>query len=186
MRRFELGRVILLLSLAGACRNVADSKSQGGHLDAGWIGADTGQISAPAVAEWCDEQRLLQIRAIRGDTGLALAVYPGPVLSPDTYRVRLAVGADSVVPSARVALRWLGPTAINGFQGDSGVVVLERTDSGQLSGSVKARARSVSNSQRVTVTGEFRDLDVFSESRGCNAPSDTVEQELGADADEVD
>jgi hypothetical protein len=178
----------LLLSLSLACDR-SDSATPGGRLEARWTGSDTGQISALAAAEWCDGQRRLEIRAIGGDTGVALAIYPNVVLSPDTYPVAEPAGRDSVVPSARVGLRWFGATAIKGFQGDSGIVVLERTDSGQLSGNVGARARSVSNNDRVTVTGEFRNLTVVDQVRGCiPEPSpDSMEQVIGSgDTDDVD
>lgn len=186
MRSSRLG-LALLLALAGACRAPAGVKTQAGHLEASWSGADTGKISAPATAEWCEPQRLLEIRAIRGDTGVALAIYPGVVLSADTYRVVAPKGADSVVPSARVALRWFGATAINGFQGDSGTVVVERTDSGELSGTMAARASSVSNSQRVMVTGKFRNLNVVDQLRGCvpDSASDAPDTQ-SADTDDVD
>ena len=130
-------------------------------------------------------QRRLEIRTIRGDTGLALAVFPEVVLSPDTYRVVAAGSKDSTPPSARVALRWFAATAINGFQGDSGTVVLERTDSGHLTGKLGARVSSVSNSDRVTVTGEFENLRVIPQSRGCIADS-AVESSGSAEADHVD
>ncbi|HEU5303716.1 MAG TPA: hypothetical protein VFU40_03645, partial [Gemmatimonadales bacterium] len=160
----------LLLALAlSACRVVEGS---GGHLEVSWVGTDTGRISGSALAEWCEEQRRLEIRAIAGDTGVALAVFPDVVLSPDSYRVVTPVGKDTAAPSARVALRWFGKTAIKGFRGDSGAVVLESTDSGQLSGHLATRASSVSNSDRVTLTGEFENLTVVPQSRGCASDSE--------------
>jgi hypothetical protein len=157
----------ILLLWAGACHCSADSGIDLGHLEADWTGADTGKISAPATAEWCEGQRLLEIRAIRGDTGFALVLYPPVILSPDTYPVRAPAGSDSAVPSARVALRWFGATTVSGFQGDSGAVVLERADSGELSGTVVARAISVVNNSRIAVTGAFQDLTVVDAKRGC-------------------
>jgi hypothetical protein len=149
--------------------------SEQGHLEARWIGSDTGRVGGSALGEWCDEQRRLEIRLVKGDTGLALALYPEVVLSPDSYRVAMAGSRDTAPPSARLALRWLGPTAIHGLQGDSGTVVLERTDSGQLTGSVVARASSVSNSDRVRLSGEFQNLPVVPQTRGCTAqPADSV------------
>ena len=162
-------RAVLLVGMAVACR--ASAAPREGHLEARWIGADTGQFSSFAAAEWCDDQRRLEIRAIRGDTGIALAVFPEVVLSPDSYRVVAAGAKDSAPPTARVALRWFGPTAISGFQGDSGMVVLEQTDSGQLKGHLVARVSSVSNSDRVTVSGEFENLAVLPQTRGCIADS---------------
>jgi len=179
--------VFLSLSSLAACRDVV-SDTQRGRLEARWTGADTAGISAPAVAEWCDELRLLQISAVSGDTGVALAIYPGVVLSPDTYQVVMPAQADSAKPSARVALRWFGKTEISGFQGDSGSVILERTDSGELSGKVSARASSVSNNQRVRITGTFHQLDMFSESRACQreTASDTPAMEAGIDPEDID
>jgi hypothetical protein len=185
--RFDLAFALLLL-LSPACDG-SESKAPGGRLEARWAGSDTGRISAPAAAEWCDGQRRLEIRAIAGDTGVALAIYPNVILSPDTYPVAGPARRDSMVPSARVGLRWFGATAIKGFQGDSGAVVLEHTDSGQLSGNVGVRARSVSNNDRVTVTGEFRNLTVVDQVRGCipESSSDSMEQVIeSGDIDDVD
>ena len=181
MSRLEC-RVLLAVALA-SCR--ASGSSREGQLQASWTGADTGQVSGLAVAEWCDEQRRLEIRTIKGDTGVALAVFPEVVLSPDTYRVVAAGSKDSTPPTARVGLRWFGATAISGFQGDSGTVVLERTDSGQLTGQLAARVSSVSNSDRLTVTGEFENLAVIRQARGCIADS-AVESAQSSDTDQVD
>ena len=181
MSRFE-GGVLLAVALT-SCR--ASESSREGQLKASWTGADTGQVSGFAVAEWCDDQRRLEIQTIRGDTGLALAVFPEVVLSPDTYRVVAAGSKDSAPPTARVGLRWFGATAIRGFQGDSGTVILEQTDSGRLTGRLAARASSVSNSERVTVTGEFENLAVLRQSRGCTVDS-AVESARSSDTDQVD
>ena len=186
--RFDLA-IALLLSLSLACDGSGSSKTQGGRLEARWAGSDTGRISAPGAAEWCEDQRRLEIRAIAGDTGVALAIYPNVILSPDTYPVVGPARRDSVVPSARVGLRLFGATAVKGFQGDSGTVVLERTDSGQLSGHMGVRARSVSNNDRVTVTGEFRNLTVVDQVRGCipEAPPNSMDQVIeSGDTDDVD
>jgi hypothetical protein len=178
-----------MLSVALGCGSSASSKNRGGQLEARWTGLDTGHMSAPAVAEWCDRERRLEIRAIRGDTGVALAIYPEVIVSPDTYLVVSPAGRGSVVPSARVGLRWFGATAIKGFQGDSGAVILERTDSGQLSGNLAARASSVSNNERVTITGEFRNLTVRDQVQGCTAESSPDSIEPGTeptDPDDID
>lgn len=182
---------IALLLFAAACGASEISRTRAGHLEVSWSGSSSGELSAEATAEWCEPERLLEIRAVRGDTGVALAILPEVILAPDTYLVVSPRSGDSVVPSSRVALRWFGATSISGFQGDSGAVVLESADSGDLSGSVVARAWSVSTSERLTVTGTFRDLPVLQATRGC-AP-DTTRQgpadpgsEPGAGMDDVD
>ena len=63
--------------------------------------------------------------------------------------------ADSSPPSASVALRLFAQTTVDGFQGDSGAVILKRAARGPLSGSVSARARSVLNGKQIRLSGRF-------------------------------
>jgi hypothetical protein len=83
-----------------------------------------------------------------------------------------------------VAVRWLTRNVVQGFRGDSGQLELERSRIGQLSGQVHARARSVVDTQRITLTASFRDLTPRPDSLGCTpinrtdedlAPGDTAE-----------
>jgi hypothetical protein len=167
---------MILLSLAGACRAIPEETRTGGHLEAQWTGSTQGSISAPATAEWCATRRLLEIRAVQGDTGIALALYPRETLAVGVYRVMDPAKADSVPPGAGVALRWLSPTLVQGFRGESGTIELARSTSGRLSGTLTARARSIVDAQRVGIQGKFRDLAIRPESRGCTAdaePRDT-------------
>lgn len=161
---------MLLISLGAACRPAARGTTDSGRLDLEWTGSDPGRISGPATAEWCATRRMLEVRAVQSDTGVALALYPGETLAAGEYRVVDPVKAESVPPSAGVALRWFAENAVKGFQGNSGTVTLERSKSGQLSGDVIAEGRSVVDTQEVAITGTFRDLNVRRQSRGCAAP----------------
>ena len=138
----------------------------GGHLEATWTGPDQGKISAPATAEWCGDKRRLEIRAVQGDTGMALAIYPKDTLIPGRYRVMDPLKAESLAPAAGVALRSFTQNAVKGFQGDTGTVFLDRAATGELGGSLTAGARSVIDTQRVTVRGTFQGLTVHP-SPGC-------------------
>jgi hypothetical protein len=144
----------------GGCDWLPQRPAQGGHLEATWSGPDQGKISAPANAEWCPDRRLLQIRAVQGDTGIAFALYPKDTLLPGRYRVVDPPRAESLPPAAGVALRWFTQNAVKGFQGDTGTVFLDRSPSGELGGSVTAGARSVVDTQRVTVRGTFQGLTI--------------------------
>jgi hypothetical protein len=159
-----------LLLLAISCRAAPENNEKRAYLDVRWTGAGRGKISGPATADWCSARRLLEIRTVQGDSGIALALYPADTISTGKYRVVDPARAESVPPAAGVALRWLTQTTVQGFQGDSGVVDLERSASGLLSGRIRIRARSVVNTQKVSVTGTFEDLTVRPESRGCVAP----------------
>ncbi len=165
-----------------ACSAAPDAAPSGGRLEADWTGADTGRISAPATAEWCDSLRVLEIRALRGDSGLALALYPVDSVRPDSYRVLPPARAGASRPAAAVALRWFAETEIKGFRGDSGMVVLAPA-SGGAEGRFEARVRSVNDADRLTIRGSFRGTPVTAAKRGCSrsvVETDTVTDDSAA------
>ena len=173
-----------------ACSSAEPADSRAGSLDVEWTGADTGKLSAPAVAEWCEGLKVLELRAIQGDTGIALVFYPsgpgmrapvprtrsvakpdsvarGDSVTPGNYPVIAPERADSSRPSAAVALRWFAETSIRGFRGDSGTVVLEGTGPGTTAGRFSAHLRSAAEGSRLTVTGSFKGLSVTPAPEGC-------------------
>lgn len=180
--------LLLAISLGAACGESPEAAANSGWLEARWTGADSGRMSAPATAEWCAEERLLEIRAIKGDTGLALVLYPADTIEADTYRVVQPDGADSLPPSAGLALRVFSSSAIQGYQGDSGAIVLERSKSGELSGTMEATARSVANGQQLTLTGKVRDLTMVPQGRGCGpeTPADSGDTNAELSSTDVD
>ena len=161
----------LLISAFAAAGLIACDRPSGSGEGAGgvvleWTGSDTGRLVAPARAEWCDSLRLLEIRAVHGDSGVAVAVYPVTTARPDSYPVRPPDEADSAPPASAVALRWFAETSIKGFQSDSGLLVLERTD-GRVSGHLTAAMRSINDEMRLDLRGSFRDVRIARASRGC-------------------
>lgn len=162
----------LLLSLLVSCHPGPDKSAKVGHLEVQWTGSHQGRITGPATAEWCADRRLLEIRTVQGDTGIALALYPAKTLVSGRYRVVDPTQAESLPPAAGVALRWLTQSAVQGFQGDSGTIDLERSGSDQLSGQLRGRARSVVDTQKILLSGTFRDLTLRPQGRACAAPSE--------------
>jgi hypothetical protein len=132
-----------------------------------WTGTDSGRIDSPASAEWCDTLRLLEIRALKGDTGIGVAVYPKGVLQPGRYRVVRPEVADTSRPAAAVALRWFAETSIRGFRAESGAVVLEQSAPGMYAGRLEAFTKSVTDNAHVTVRGTLRELRVRPARSGC-------------------
>ena len=184
MRQF--GLMALALSVTVACTGSSQS-AIGGRLEARWTGADTGKMAAPSSAEWCPDPRVLEIRAVQGDTGLAVALYPLDTIEADTYRVVHPEARDSGTASAGVALRLFASNAVQGYQGDSGNVVLQQSKSGALSGTLEARARSVVNGQQLRVSGKFQDVVVAPQSRGCGpASADSADTNAGPPGTDVD
>jgi hypothetical protein len=182
-----------------ACSSGKSADSRTGSLEVEWIGADTGKLSAPAVAEWCDGLKLLELRAIHGDTGIALVLYPsgsgtradsvvpGKSVPPGDYPVVPPERAGSRRPAAAVALRWFAETSIRGFRGDSGTVVLEATDPGASAGRFSAHLRSASEGSRLTVTGRFRGVTLTPAPKGCvGGPSQEPDDPDALGPDEFD
>jgi hypothetical protein len=172
-------RSLLCLLLLAACRDAPGRSNDPGHLEVKWEGSSKGRLSGTATASWCDIQRVLAIQVVRGDTGVGLAIHAEKALAPGAYPVVDPARAESVPPAAAVATRWPTKSVIQGFQGDSGRVLLQRSSSGRYSGLVSARARSVVDTQRIRLTGSFRDLLVQADSVGCQP-----EEELPGDAPE--
>ena len=151
-----------------------------GQMNVRWDGSRDGGMTAPASATWCEVRRLLEIRSIRGDTGVAVALYPVRALTAGSYRIVEPARAESMPPAAGVVVRWLGRNAVQGFRGDSGQLQLERSNTGRLSGRLEARARSVVDTQRISLTASFRDLTPRPDSLGCT-PVDTTDEDLELD-----
>jgi hypothetical protein len=181
----KLAEYLAIALVMLACQQPPPRSATQGHLEVSWSGKDRGRVSGAATARWCELRRVLQIQTVRGDTGIALALYPGRALAPGTYKVVDPARAESLPPAAGVAVRWLGQTIVQGFRGDTGRVVLDRSPTGQWSGRLSARARSVVDTQRLALGGTFRDLVVTRDSLGC-APLTPVDDESDIDDTGVD
>lgn len=171
----------VLLALAVACGKRAPAEPAGPRLETRWTGSDTAGFAAPAVGEWCDTLGLLEIRAAAGDTGIALAIYPGDSLQPGDYPIRPPEVADTAPPSAAVALRWVARTAVRGFRSDSGMLKLRRAADGAFSGSFTTHAHAVSNAVRLTVSGSFEAVHARPATRGCTPRAGIPDSAAGVD-----
>jgi hypothetical protein len=167
--------------LVAACQPAPRPSSGPGQLDVSWQGSSTGSLSGTATARWCNLDRVLEIQTVRGDTGLALALYPAKEVAPGAYPVVPPERAESAPPAAAIAARWPTKTLIQGFQGDSGQVTLQRSSKGRWSGRLQARARSAVDTQRIVLSGSFQDLRVERDSLGC-LPRDTLGDDNAGDA----
>jgi hypothetical protein len=140
---------------------------EGPRIVVRWTGSDSGRIDTAASAEWCGTLGLLEIRGLKGDTGIGVAVYPKGVLQPGRYRVVPPEVADTSRPAAAVALRWFAETSIRGFKADSGAVVLEHSGPGKYSGRIEAFTHSVTDNAKITVRGTLSGLTVRPSRTGC-------------------
>src|SRR4051812_6349818 len=161
----------LIVVLVGiGCDRLPMSRDKGGQIEVQWSGSERGTLSAAATAEWCSILHQLEIRAVRGDTGVAIVVHPVDTISAREYPLTKPENAESLPPAASIALRWVAQSSVKGFQGESGSVNLNRAPSGEWSGKVRAAVRSVSDTQRLIVNGTFKDLRIRAQARGCVRP----------------
>ena len=90
--------------LAGALIAAIACGRGGPSMDISWTGADTGSVSLAASATPCGAGPGAH-RAVSGDTGVAIALYPADGPAPGTYPV--SAGAEAVAPpAASLGPRW--------------------------------------------------------------------------------
>ena len=170
--------MVAALVLAGCGRG---SGGDGGpRLIVAWTGADTGTMAAPVVAEWCDSLRALEIRGVRGDSGIAMVLYPREAIGADSFPVVAPERADTSRPAAAVGARWFAETSIKGFQADSGDVVL-REAGARVSGRVRAGMRSVTDGARLELEGTFEGVPVVPAARECAPRPKAARPDSGVD-----
>ena len=175
------------LTVAGAACAPPETAS-GPRLVARWTGSDTASLSAPVVGEWCAPLRVLQLRAVAGDTGLALAAYPGDSVTPGAYPLRRADVADTgTPPAAAAAVRWFSKNVIRGYSSDSGRLTLRRESDGALAGDFKAWAHAATGTDHIVLTGSFDGVHTRPAAAGCAGrthPDSTTPDSLEADEDD--
>lgn len=146
------------LVAAGLILGCRSPEGPSGRLELAWTGADTGRIELPAAGHWCASEQVLEIVAVEGDSGAAVALFPAQALVPGVYPALPPV-TPRRRPSAGIAVRRYGQTLIEGFYSLSGVV---RLDSTGRAGSLEGTLQSHTNGDQVQVTGRFRNLPIDS------------------------
>ncbi len=170
------GLILAAVATLGGCEKEEATEPGTGTLRVEWTGADTGQMAGPAVAEWCDSLRFLQVSTIHGDTGFAFVIYPKDSVIPARYGVMLPAKADTSRPAAAIALRWFAEVSIRGFRGDGGEVVLAALVPGAGSGRFSAKLKSATDGSRLAIKGTFERLTISRSPASCGGrpPDDTL------------
>ena len=163
---WRCGAVALLVACGG-------SEADGGRLDVSVTSPrDTVRFAVRARAHWCATDSSLEILGTRGDSGVAIALFPADSTAPGAYVV---VGPDQALtprPRARVAARWFGRTLVEGYYSVSGVVNL--SGGTQLSGDVTATLQGFTATGQEEIRGTFRGLTVHPADLPCGGKPDSV------------
>ena len=151
MLRFAL---LFALLLAGCKRG--SPKAMPGDLDATWRGAERGRFIAPLVASHCPETGQVELLAIRGDTGIGLALFmlDSAIVQPVDYPVVPGSQLDEPRPGASAALRWFATTSVVAFDGVTGKVNLSTTGKA-LSGTLDVKFQALDKPDTLRMSGAF-------------------------------
>jgi hypothetical protein len=164
-------RFVFFLVIAGFAGGCSPSRAgpAAGELYVEWRGSAQGTFVAPASAELCPETGLVQLYAVRGDTGVGVLV-----LLVDSTRVEvlsLAVisggGSNEVRPSSRLGLRFFDAHGVRAFEGASGTLDITAILDSALTGTLTARLQSLNTPDTLQVVGRFRDLPLEMAAPGC-------------------
>ncbi|MEO8294733.1 MAG: hypothetical protein ABI613_04385 [Gemmatimonadota bacterium] len=158
---------LLIGAIAAGCR---EDSTQSGNIQISWTGADTGTLTLPARAEWCAPDRVLEVIAASGDTGVGLAIFPADSLAPGLLPVRPPTDTTSR-PRSGVALRWFGETLVTGFYSLSGSTTVATVK--PIAGKFQTTLKSVVDGTQLNVTGTFSGLAAVS-SCGARSRPDSV------------
>jgi len=127
-----------------------------GQLVARWIGPeDTTSFRAPVTASLCGAKQRLDLLALRGDSGIGLALYPvDSAKLAAVYTVTEPGGPIQIRPGAGVAIRWFGKTAVEGFWGRQGTVTVTQDKRGRVGVAIDAMlVSSVLGGPALALTG---------------------------------
>ena len=154
---------ILVLS---ACNRAP--KTRPGDLDVVWRGAERGRFIAPLVATHCPGSGQVELLAIRGDSGIAMALFlrDSAIVEPVDYPVFPGGQMAEPRPGAGFAARWFAATSISAFEGVSGKINLSLTGR-VLSGTVDVKVQSLDKPDTLRFIGGFSEVPLVAADSNC-------------------
>ena len=158
--------LLFLLSISPACNRAP--KALPGDLEVTWRGVERGRFLAPLEATHCAESGQVELLAIRGDTGVGIALFlhDSAAVQPGEYPVVPGSQYDEPRPGATVAARWFATTTITGFEGMSGKVVLSATGPA-LTGSIDAILQGLDRPDTLVLEGRFSQVPLTKADSSC-------------------
>jgi hypothetical protein len=159
---------LLVLAACGTSAGPAEGAPVEGLLTVEWSGTHRGSFSAPAVGRWCVSDSLIEIIAVRGDTGIGLLILGQDSVRPGSYPVNSPRLFLASRPQALAVARWLGESEVLGYEGRGGQVVL--TESGErVTGRIDARLRIFheTSADSLQLSGEFTRIPVHTATPPC-------------------
>ena len=159
-------RYTLVLLAAAACNRTP--KAAPGDLDVSWRGSAHGRFVAPLSATHCAETGQVELLAIRGDTGVGVALFldDSSAVQPAVYPVMSGSLLQETRPGSSIAVRWFSITAISAFEGITGKVTLS-SGGNALAGTLDATFKALDRPDTLHMTGVFSGVPVVKEDSSC-------------------
>jgi hypothetical protein len=157
---------LLTLLLLSACNR--QPKARPGDLDVVWRGEDRGRFIAPLIATHCAESGLVELLAVRGDTGVGAALFlkDSALVEPGDYPVVPGSQLEEPRPGASAGIRWFATTSISAFEALTGTVHVEMTG-GELKGAIDMKLQSLDSPDTLRMTGSFDLVPLTRADSGC-------------------
>lgn len=155
--------ICLVLAACAGSGSAAD-------LSVEWDGEVPGRFSAPGKAVFCAQTGLVELEALRGDTGVAAVLFlsdSGKVEAAD-YPVFLAASYPEPRPGALAGLRWFDNVQIVAWEGLRGTIEVTPADS-TLAGTFSVMMQQVNRPDTVLMTGRFSGIPLIRGDSSCGA-----------------
>ena len=160
-------RIAILLLAAAACKSTPP-KAMPGDLDVSWGGTESGRFIAPLEATHCAESGLVELLAIRGDTGVGMALFllDSAIVQPVEYPVISGSQLQEPRPGATMGTRWFATTSIAAFEGVMGNINLS-VAGGALTGTVDVKFQAIDKPDTIRMTGTFAEVPLVKADSNC-------------------
>jgi len=157
---------LAILSLSGCAPRAPKAKL--GDLWATWYGDERGQFIAPLKVTHCAESGLVELLAIRGDTGIGIALFLRDSSRIDTTSYPVLPGSllNEPRPGATVGARWFATTAISAYEGVAGTVKIQSAGSA-LKGTIDAKFQGLDKPDTFRLRASFVQVPVVRADSGC-------------------
>ena len=158
--------VLCLLALSAACNRTP--KAMPGDLDVTWRGAERGRFIAPLEATHCAESGQVELLAIRGDTGVGMALFllDSAVVQPIDYPVVPGSQLTEPRPGATMGTRWFATTSIAAFEGVTGKINLS-VSGRAVTGTLDVKFQAIDRPDTIRMTGTFAQVPLVKADSNC-------------------
>ena len=154
-----------------ACRaNVGPETGDRNQLAVEWKGVVARSFAAPAEATWCARDSLLEILAVRADTGVGLVLVVQDSLRPGQHPVVSAALKVTWRPVALASIRWVNDSGVRGFEGNAGSVTVTEAGPAGVAGTLDVRLKHLDTSDTVRMTGRFHAAAITPADSICGRP----------------